>query len=153
MPFWQQQLRKEISLAQVIPEQGLRLPLDPVSNASSQDTGQRHAQTRSPPQKHAQPVATGDTGRWTVPRDALAPLGRSPPPRPGEWNVHRERPGASEEIPISPQNLSPTLQELFQWRGPGSSPPACVLNMSSELRVDGVVARKKTSFVFSLFFF
>ena len=26
MPFWWQQLRKEISLAQVIPEWGLRLP-------------------------------------------------------------------------------------------------------------------------------
>ena len=90
MPFWQQQLRKEISLAQVIPERGLRLPLDPASDATSQDTGQRHAQTRGTPQKHAQPVANGDTGRWTVPRDALAPLRRSPPPRPGEWNVHRD---------------------------------------------------------------
>ena len=34
--------------------------------------------TEAPPQKHAQPVANGDTGRWTVPRDALAPLERSP---------------------------------------------------------------------------
>ena len=39
MPFWQQQLREEISLAQVIPERGLRLPPDPASNATSQDTG------------------------------------------------------------------------------------------------------------------
>ena len=84
MPFWQQQLRKEISLAQVIPKWVLRLPLDPASDVTSQDTGQRHVQTRSLPQKHAQPVANGDTGRWTVPRDALAPLGRTPPPRPGE---------------------------------------------------------------------
>ena len=73
MPFWRQQLREEISLAQVIPERGLRPhPPDPVSNATSQDTWQRHAQTRALPQKHAQPVASGDTGRWTVPRDALA---------------------------------------------------------------------------------
>ena len=50
MAFWQQQLREEISLAQVIPEQGLRLPLDPASDATSQDTGQRHAQTHGPPQ-------------------------------------------------------------------------------------------------------
>ena len=63
---------------------------DPASDATSQDTGQRHAQTRGPPQKHAQPVASGDTERWTVPRDALAALGRSPPPRPGEWNAHRD---------------------------------------------------------------
>ena len=48
MPFWQQQLRKEISLAQVIPQWGLRLPLDPASDATSQDTGQRHVQTRGP---------------------------------------------------------------------------------------------------------
>ena len=48
-----------------------------------------HAQTCGPPQKHAQPVVNGDTGRWTVSRDALTPLWRSPPPRPGEWNVHR----------------------------------------------------------------
>ena len=90
IPFWQQQLKKVISLAQVIPERGLRLPPDPASNATSQDTGQRHAQTLSPPQKHAQPVANGDTGRWTVPGDVLAPLGRSPPPRLEEWNVHRD---------------------------------------------------------------
>ena len=90
MAFWQQQLREEISLAQVIPEQGLRLPSDPASDATSQDTGQRHAQTRGPPQKHAQPVAIEDTGRWTVSRDSLLPLERSSPPIPGECNVHRD---------------------------------------------------------------
>ena len=57
------------------------------------------------------------------------------------------RPGASEEIPTSPWNPSPTLQELFQRRGPGSSPSARVLNTSSELRVNGVVDGKKTSFI------
>ena len=100
MPFWWQQLREEISLAQVIPDwdsrppppppRHNRPPLDPASDATSQDTEQRHAPTRSPLQKHARPVASGDTGRWTVPRDALTPLERSPPPRPGEWNVHRD---------------------------------------------------------------
>ena len=74
MSFWWQQLRKEISLAQVIPERGLRPTPDPASDATSQDTEKRHAQSHSPPKKHAQPVASGDTGRWTVPRDALAPL-------------------------------------------------------------------------------
>ena len=39
---------------------------DPASNATSRDTGQRHAQTHGTPQKHAQPVANGDTGRWTA---------------------------------------------------------------------------------------
>ena len=103
MAFWQQQLREEISLAQVIPERGLRLLLDPAYNATSQDTGQRHAQTRSPPQKHAQPVVNGDTGRWTVPRDTLAPLGRSPPPRPGEWNVHRDALVHLKRSPLLPR--------------------------------------------------
>ena len=78
------------------PRLGLKTPpptptpsLDPVSNATSQDTWQRHAQARSPPQQYVQPLASGDAVRCTVPMDALAPLGSSPPPRPGEWNVHR----------------------------------------------------------------
>ena len=104
MPFWWQQLREEIRLAQVIPEWGLRTaPSDPASDATSQDTGQRHAQTRGPPQKHAQPVASGDTGRCTVPRDTLAPLGRSPPPRPGEWNVHRDTLAPLGKSPLLPR--------------------------------------------------
>ena len=52
MPFWWQQLREEINLAQVIPERDLRpapqprtlLPMQPV-----QDTGQRHAHIHGPP--------------------------------------------------------------------------------------------------------
>ena len=82
MPFWRQQLREEISPAQVIPDWDLRPPPspspDPASFATNQDTGQRYAQTRSPPQKHARPVASGDTGVWNVYRDALALLRRSP---------------------------------------------------------------------------
>ena len=49
------------------PRKGLKTPpplnLDPASDATSQDTGQRHGQTSDPPQKHAEPVAIGDTGR------------------------------------------------------------------------------------------
>ena len=101
MPFWRQQLREEISLAQVIPERGLRRP--PGSDATSWDTGQRHAQTHSPRKKHAQPVVSGDIGRWTVPRDALTPLGRSPPPRPGEWNVHRVTLASLGRPPLLPK--------------------------------------------------
>ena len=122
MPFWQQQLKTEISLAQVIPEQGLRLLLDPASDATSQDTGQRHAQTCGPPQKHAQPVANGDTGRWTVPGDALAPLGRSPPTRPGEWNDHRDSLAHLRRSPLLPQ----TPAQLYESRsndGAGFQPP------------------------------
>ena len=80
---------------------------------------------------------------------------RGCPGTPGEvptsqtWRVECPQgcPGASEEIPTSPWNPSPTLRELFHCRGPGSSPSARVLNTSSELRVDGVVAGKKTSFI------
>ena len=123
MPFWQQQLRKEISLAQVIPEQGLRLPLDPVSNASSQDNGQRHAQTRSPPQKHAQPVATGDTGRWTVPRDALTPLERShlPDLENGMSTGMPWRPWRDPHTSLEPQ---PNPMRVVPMMGPGFQPPS-----------------------------
>ena len=114
MPFWQQQLRKEISLAQVIPEQDLRFPLDPASDATNQDTGQRHAQTRRPPTKAC--LTCGQSGHWKMD----CPQGR--PGIPGEvstsqtWRVEcpQGRPGASEELRTSPQNPSPTLGELFQ---------------------------------------
>ena len=76
MPFWQQQLKKEISLAQVIPERGLRLLLDPASDATNQDTGQRHAQTRRPPTKAC--LTCGQSGHWKMD----CPQGR--PGTPGE---------------------------------------------------------------------
>ena len=87
------------------PRTGLKNPplRDPASDATSQDTGQRHAQTCGPQQKHAQPVASGVTGRWTVPRDALAPLWRSPSPRPGEWNVHRDALAPLGKSPLLPR--------------------------------------------------
>ena len=123
MSFWRQQLRKEISLAQVIPERGLRPTPDPASDATSQDTEKRHAQSHSPPKKHAQPVASGDTGRWTVPRDALAPLGRSPPPRPGEWSVHRDTLACRGHLHFSPEpQSSPT--RVVPMTGPRFQPPS-----------------------------
>ena len=51
MSFWWQQLREEISPAQVIPDWDLRPPAptpDPASDATSQDTGQKHARTHGP---------------------------------------------------------------------------------------------------------
>ena len=126
MSFWRQQLRKEISLAQVIPERGLRPTPDPASDATSQDTEKRHAQSHSPPKKHAQPVASGDTGRWTVPRDALAPLGRSSPPRPGEWNVHRDALAPLGKPPLLPRTLAQPYKsgsnDGAQFQSPGPCP-------------------------------
>ena len=92
--FWWQQLREEISPAQVIPYRDLRppppTPLRTLLLMQPVRTLGKGCLNPWPPQKHAQPVVNGDTGRWTVPRDTLAPLGRSPSPRPGEWNIHRD---------------------------------------------------------------
>ena len=89
------------------PKVGLKIPRDPASNATSQDIGQRHARTHGPPQKHAQSVVNGDTGRWTVSRDV---------PTSQTWRVECPQgcPGAPGKIPTSPQNPSPNLRELFQ---------------------------------------
>ena len=90
-------------------------------------------------------MANGDTGRWTVPRDALAALGRSPPPRPGEWNAHRDALAPLGKPPLLPRTPAQPYKSCYN-DGPGFQPP-CVLNRSSELRVDEVVAGKKTSFI------
>ena len=60
------------------------------------------------PTKACPICGNGDTGRWTVPRDALVPS--------QTWRVESPQgcPGASEEIPTSPPNPSPTLRESFQ---------------------------------------
>ena len=112
MPFWQQQLGEEISLAQVIPEQGPPA-LDPASNATNQDTGQRHAQTHGPPQKHAQPV---QWEHWKMDCPQGCPGTPGEVPTSQTWRVEcpQGHLGASGEIPTSPQNPSPTLRELFQ---------------------------------------
>ena len=83
--------------------------------------------------------------RWTVSRDVLAPLGRSPPPRPREWNVHRDALAPLGKSPLLPEP-QPNPMRVVPMTGPGFQPP-CVLNRSSELRVDEVVAGKKTSFI------
>ena len=106
MPFGQQHLRKEISLAQVIPEWGLRLPPDHASDATSQDTEQRHVQTRSPPQKHAQPVEMGTL------EDGLSPGMPWCPPRPGEWNLHRDALAHLRRSPLLPK----TPAQLYESR-------------------------------------
>ena len=80
MPFWRQKLREEISLIQVIPDQGLIPPTpipDPASDATSWDTGQRHSQTHGPPQKGTQPMVNGGHWKMNCPVN-LVPLGRSP---------------------------------------------------------------------------
>ena len=106
------------------PRTGLKTrPPDPASDATSQDAGQRHAQTRGPPQKHAQPVASEDTGRWTVPRDALAPLGRSPPPRPRERNVHRDTLAPLGKSPLLPEP-QPNPTRVVPMTGPRFQPPS-----------------------------
>ena len=101
MPFWQQQSSEEISLAQVS-QNGVKMP--PGALLLMQPVGtlvKGMPKPTAPQQKHAQPVASGDTGRWTAPRDTLTPLRRSPPPRPGEWNVHR--------VALAPLGISPLL--------------------------------------------
>ena len=51
---------------------------DPASDATSSGHRAKACPHPRSPQKHAQPMANGDTGRWTVCRDALATLGKSP---------------------------------------------------------------------------
>ena len=131
MPFWWQQLREEISLAQVTQNWGFRSPLDPASDATSQNIGQRHAQTQGPPQKHAQSVVNGDTGRWTVSRDVLAPLGRSPSPKPGEWNVHRDAP---EPLERSPHLLGTPAQPYESCFNDGTRVPASLPMSQTQAR-------------------
>ena len=148
MPFWRQQLREEISPAQVIPDWNLRcsplpktlLPVQPVRTL-----GKGISEPTAPRQKHAQPVANGDSERWTVPRDMLMPLERPPSPKPR--NVHRDTLaplGRSSLLPRTP------AQHYKSYSNDGAqvpAPPACVPDMSLELRVDGVVAGKRISFI------
>ena len=104
------------------PRPGLRNPLDPASDATSQDPGQRHARTHGPPQKLAQPVVSGDTGRWTVPRDALAPLGRSHLP-----DLESGMSTATPWCPWGDPHFSPEPQpnpmRVVPMTGPGFQPP------------------------------
>ena len=112
------------------PRMGLKTPpptptpsLDPVSNATSQATWKRHAQARSPPQKYVQPVASGDAGRWAVPRNALAPLGRSPPPR-LESGTSTGTPWHLWGDPHFSPELHPSSMRVVPMMGLGFQPPS-----------------------------
>ena len=123
MPFWRQQLSEEISLAQVIPERGLRtprilLPMQPVRTLGK-GMPKPAAPHKSMPnlwpmgtlEDALSPHALAPLGRslpprpreWNVHRDALEPLGRSPPPRPGEWDVHRDALAPLGKSPLLPR--------------------------------------------------
>ena len=71
---------------------------------------------------------------------------RSPPPRPGEWNVHRDALAHLRRSPLLPGTPAQLYESCSNDRT-RFQPPARVLDMSSVLRVDGIVARKKTSFI------
>ena len=128
MPFWQQQLREEIRLAQVIPEWGLNPPHpphapDPASNAESGHWAKACPNSRSP-QKHAQPVANGDTERWTLPRDAWHPWGgpHLPDLESGmstatPWHLWGN-PHFSPEPQPNPTRVVPMMEPRFQPPGP-----------------------------------
>ena len=92
-------------------------------------------------------MVSRDTERWTVPRDALTPLERSPPPRPGEWNVHRDALAPLERSPHLLQTPAQPYESYSNNRARVPVPPAHVPDMSSELRIDGVLPGKKTSFI------
>ena len=100
------------------PRTGLKtLPpnLDHASDATSQDTGQRHAQTHNPPAKAC--LTCGQWGHWKMdcPQGRPGTLGEVPTAQ--TWRVECPQGcrGTSGEIPTSPQkNPSPTLRELLQ---------------------------------------
>ena len=99
------------------------------------------------PQKHAQSVVNGDTGRWTVPRDALAPLGRSPLPRPGEWNVHRNALAPLERSSLLPRTPAQPYKSCSNDGTRVPAPRPMSWTQAQNLGVDCVAARKKTSFI------
>ena len=78
----------------------------------------------------------GQWGHWKMDCPQGCPGTPGEVPTSQTWRVECPQgcPGAPGKIPTSPQNPSPTLRELFQWWHPGSSPPARVLDTSSELR-------------------
>ena len=92
-------------------------------------------------------MVSGDTERWTVPRDALTPVERSPPPRPGEWNAHRHALVSLERSPHLPQTPAQPYESYSNYRAQIPVPLAHVPDMSSGLRIDGVLPGKKTSFI------
>ena len=113
-------IKEEISPAQVIADWNLRLPAPAWPGPCFQC---------NPSERWAKACPTcSQWARWKMD----CPQGRADAPEEvptfQTWKMEcpQRRPGAPGEIPTSPQNPSPTLRELFQWRGPGSSPPARV---------------------------
>ena len=72
---------------------------------------------------------------------------RSPPPRPGEWNAHRHALVSLERSPHLPQTPAQPYESYSNYRAQIPVPLAHVPDMSSGLRIDGVLPGKKTSFI------
>ena len=102
MPFWRQQLSEEISLAQVIPEQGLRTPriLLPMHPVRTLGKGMPKPAAPHKSMPNLWPMGTLEDA---LSPHTLAPLGRSPPPRPGEWDVHRDALAPLGKSPLLPR--------------------------------------------------
>ena len=147
MPFWKQQLREEISLAQVIPEQGLRAP-SPGPSFRCNKSGHWAKACPNPRAPTKACPTYVQWGHWKMDCPQGCPGTPGEVPTSQTWRVECPQgcPGASGEIPTFPQNPSPTLREVFQRWSPGSSPLAHIPNMNLELRVDVVVAGKKDLF-------
>ena len=115
MPFWWQQLRKEISLAQVIPERGLRPPLPqtllPMQPARTLGKGMPKP---ADPHKNMPNLWPMGTLKMDCPQGSPDTLGEVPTSQTWRVECPQGRPGASGDIPTSPQNPSPSLRELFQ---------------------------------------
>ena len=102
MPFWRQQSSEEISLAQVIPERGLRTPQILLLMKPVRTLGKGMPKPVAPHKSMPNLWPMGTLEDALSPH-ALAPLGRSPPPRPGEWNAHRDALAPLGKPPLLPR--------------------------------------------------
>ena len=91
----------------------------------------------------------GQWGHWKMdcPQGCPGTPGEVPPPRPGEWNVNSDTLVPLGRSPLLPRTPAQPYESCCNDRGWVPAPQARVLNTSLELRVDGVVAREKTSFI------
>ena len=138
MPFWQQQLREEISLAQVIPERGLRPapPLGPCFLCNQSGHWAKACPNPWPPTKLC--PTCGQWGHWKMDCPHLPDL---------ESGMSTGMPWRLWGNPHFSPEPQPNPTRVVPMTGPGFQPPGPVPNTSSELRVDGVLARKKISFI------
>ena len=125
MPFLWQQLRSEISPAQVIPDPGLRLHPTPQTLLLMQPVrtlGKGMSEPADPHKIVPNLWSMGILEGGLSPGMPWHPWGV---PTSQTWGVECSQgcPGSPGEIPTSSQNPSPTLRELFQGQDPGSSPP------------------------------